>query len=611
MDGDNTTQAYFARNSAVNTDINFAECGSFWHQLLKGKTRQAAKTMSKMPILSSAFTDVNNSWDNIYNDDKNLYLTNREYFFKLSDVKFLICDNADSVDLNPDLNTALNAKTSKVYNFNVDALTLYLSEPEQFSDNQSIVLLIPFDSSDDESELKDLELFNIQSWDHTENTSNTTFLNVFYAGVHFRQSEKYVGFLLPLSAGLTLSDFTDTSKTKSERANLLWDFFLTHFKYDGINGSFIYNAKVRGQNKYRKSIYNAIIGLSNIPIGIEALQASNYVKGSDQSVVNFGKTLNAMFGGTAVDFQCDLTAENIANAYDLGNGFYAYKLVNTVVGVPPFAAEDLVMRTSRNPNSLNNVYFKISVNEDAQNPSIEFLQAEVLNLKRTQQYTIITKGKTNISQDTTLYPGDYLINPINVYYNNGKDYWWDPSRTNNTPGACWTTENIEGNPYSTGLPFDTLSSSWKILWDRNRYTIDYKATGYVTYNNRQILTDTLENYNYFYIDGASTFNSSRFITYALALRYGVSWKDEKLKYLLNDYTATTQLDWFFKYIISNAVIIEINIEVLKSLYDNISKILNAIQQAGVSLCPIGMIPIFKINKGKYQWVDPRWYTPDS
>lgn len=433
----------------------------------------------------------------------------------------------------------------------------------------------------------------------------------FYAGVHFRQSEKYVGFLLPLSAGLTLSDFTDTSKTKSERANLIWDFFLTHFKYDGINGSFIYNAKVRGQNKYRKSIYNAIIGLSNIPVGIEALQASNYVKGSDQSVVNFGKTLNAMFGGTAVDFQCDLTAENIANAYDLGNGFYAYKLVNTVAGVPPFAAEDLVMRTSQNPNSLNNVYFKISVNEDAQNPQIEFLQAEVLNLKRTQQYTIITKGKTNISQDTTLYPGDYLVNPINVYYNNGKDYWWDPSRANNTPGACWTTENIEGNTYSTGLPFDTLSSSWKILWDRNPYTIDYKATGYVTYNKRTKLTDTLRNYNYFYIDGASTRNSSRFVTYAIALRYGVNWIDEKLKYLLNDYTETTQLDWFFKYIISNAVIIEINIEVLKSLYDNISKILNAIQQAGVSLCPIGMIPIFKINKGNYQWVDPRWYTPDS
>lgn len=589
MDGDNTTQAYFARNSAVNTDINFAECGSFWHQLLKGKTRQAAKTMSKMPILSSAFTDVNNSWANIYNDDKNLYLTNREYFFKLSDVKFLICDNADSVDLN----TALNAETSKVYNFNVDALTLYLSEPAQFSDNQSIVLLIPFDSSDVESELKDLELFSIQSWDHTENTSNTTFLNVFYAGVHFRQSEKYVGFLLPLSAGLTLSDFTDTSKTKSERANLLWDFFLTHFKYDGINGSFIYNAKVRGQNKYRKSIYNAIIGLSNIPIGIEALQASNYVKGSDQSVVNFGKTLNAMFGGTAVDFQCDLTAENIANAYYLGNGFYAYKLVNKVAGVSPFAAEDLVMHTS-------------------QNPSIEFLQAEVLNLKRPQQYTIITKGKTNISQDTTLYPGDYLVNPINVYYNNGKDYWWDPSRTNNTPGACWTTGNIEGNPYSTGLPFDTLSSSWKILWDRNPYTINQKATAYVTYANRKLQTNADNGFNYFYLGAAYTGSaSSYFLTYLLDAYSGTNWPDEKLQYLLNDYTATTQLDWFFKYIISNAVIIEINIEVLKSLYDNISKILNAIQQAGVSLCPIGMIPIFKINKGNYQWVDPRWYTPDS
>lgn len=606
MDGDNTTQAYFARNSAVNTDINFAECGSFWHQLLKGKTRQAAKTMSKMPMLSSAFTDVNNSWANIYNDDKNLYLTNREYFFKLSDVKFLICDNDNSVDLN----TALNAETSKIYNFNVDALTLYLSEPAQFSDNQSIVLLIPFDSSDDESELKDLELFSIQSWDHTENTSNTTFLNVFYAGVHFRQSEKYVGFLLPLSAGLTLSDFTDTSKTKSERANLLWDFFLTHFKYDGINGSFIYNAKVRGQNKYRKSIYNAIIGLSNIPIGIEALQASNYVKGSDQSVVNFGKTLNAMFGGTAVDFQCDLTAENIANAYDLGNGFYAYKLVNTVAGVPPFAAEDLVMRTSQNPNSLNNVYFKVSVNEDAQNPSIEFLQAEVL--KGTQQYTIITKGKTNISQDTTLYPGDYLVNPINVYYNNGKDYWWDPSRTNNTPGPCWTTPNLEGNSFSTGLPFDTLSSSWKILWDRNPYTIDQKATAYVTYANRKLQTNADNGLNYFYLGAAYTGGaSSYFLTYLLDAYSGTNWPDEKLQYLLNDYTETTQLDWFFKYIISNAVIIEINIEVLKSLYDNISKILNAIQQAGVSLCPIGMIPIFKINKGNYQWVDPRWYTPDS
>ena len=608
MDGDNTTQAYFARNSAVNTDINFAECGSFWHQLLKGKTRQAAKTMSKMPMLSSAFTDVNNRWANIYNNDKNLYLTNREYFFKLSDVKFLICDNDDSVDLN----TALNAETSKIYNFNVDALTLYLSEPTQFSSNQSIVLLIPFDSSDDESELKDLELFSIQSWDQTKNTSDATFLNVFYAGVHFRQSEKYVGFLLPLSAGLALSDFTDTSKTKSERVNLLWDFFQTHFKYDGINGSFIYNAKVRGQNKYRKSIYNAIIGLSNIPIGIEALQASNYVKGSDQSVVNFGKTLNAMFGGTAVDFQCDLTAENIANAYDLGNGFYAYKLVNTVAGVPPFATEDLVMRTSQNPNSLNNVYFKISVNEDAQNPQIEFLQAEVLNLKRPQQYTIITKGKTNISQDTTLYPGDYLVNPINVYYNNGKDYWWDPSRTNNTPGPCWTTPNLEGNSFSAGLPFDTLSSSWKILWDRNPYTINQKATAYVTYANRKLLTKADNGFNYFYLGAAYTGStSSYFLTYLLDAYSGTNWPDEKLQYLLNDYTATTQLDWFFKYIISNAVIIEINIEVLKSLYDNISKILNAIQQAGVSLCPIGMIPIFKINKGNYQWVDPRWYTPDS
>lgn len=608
MDGDNTTQAYFARNSAVNTDINFAECGSFWHQLLKGKTRQAAKTMSKMPMLSSVFTDVNNSWANIYNNDKNLYLTNKEYFFKLSDVKFLICDNANSVDLN----TALNAETSKVYNFNVDALTLYLSEPEQFSDNQSIVLLIPFDSSDDESELKDLELFSIQSWDQTENTSDATFLNVFYAGVHFRQSEKYVGFLLPLSAGLTLSDFTDTTKTKSERVNLLWDFFLTHFKYDGFNGSFIYNAKVRGQNKYRKSIYNAIIGLSNIPVGIEALQASNYVKGSDQSVVNFGKTLNAMFGGTAVDFQCDLTAENIANAYDLGNGFYAYKLVNTVASVPPFAAEDLVMRTSQNPNSLDNVYFKISVNEDAQNPQIEFLQAEVLKRTQPQQYTIITKGKTNISQDTTLYPGDYLVNPINVYYNNGKDYWWDPSRTNNTPGPCWTTPNLEGNSVSEGLPFDALSSSWKILWDRNPYTINQKAMAYVTYANRKLLTNADNGFNYFYLGAAYTGStSSYFITYMLDAYSGTNWPDEKLQYLLNDYTATTQLDWFFKYIISNAVIIEINIEVLKSLYDNISKILNAIQQAGVSLCPIGMIPIFKINKGNYQWVDPRWYTPDS
>lgn len=99
--------------------------------------------------------------------------------------------------------------------------------------------------------------------------------------------------------------------------------------------------------------------------------------------------------------------------------------------------------------------------------------------------------------------------------------------------------------------------------------------------------------------------------YALDLRTGTNWPDEKLQYLLNDYTATTQLDWFFKYIISNAVIIEINIEVLESLYDNTSKILNDIQQAGVSLCPIGMIPIFKINKGNYQWVDPKWYTPNS
>ena len=97
----------------------------------------------------------------------------------------------------------------------------------------------------------------------------------------------------------------------------------------------------------------------------------------------------------------------------------------------------------------------------------------------------------------------------------------------------------------------------------------------------------------------------------ISFKNGVDWSDSKLQYIMNDYENLPQIDWFFKYIIPNAVIIEINVEVLRTLYDNISKILNAIQQAAISICPISMLPIFKINKGNYQWVDPQFYTPES
>lgn len=568
MEKDNTSQSYFARNLAVNSDTNFAECGSFWYQLLKGKTRQAAKAMSKMPILSSVFTSLNNIWDNIYNKDNNLYITNKEHTFLLEDAKLLICENArDSLDLNK----AINLDTSIFTSFTRDSLKKYLSKPDQFVSSQSILLLLPFDTSTEDSDLKDLEIFTIQTWNSLNQSS--TSINQFTSGVHFRQSEKYVGFLLPFSMGLNLSHFADESLNESARIDSFWNFFVTHFQYDGITGSFIFNAKVRGQNKKRKSIYNAILGLNNIPVGIEAQQASNYVKGSDQSVENFGKTLNAMFGGTAVSVQCDITKENIEGVNKLGNGFYAYKLINVV---------------------------QHSYQGDTSN--------------KIKQFTIVTKGKTNLTESTTLYPGDYLVNPINVYYNNGEEAWWDPSRTEaNVPGACWTTPNMGDSSKSRGLPFKSISSSWDIVWKNNGYwrsAVQQNATAYITPEKGYSPTTTDEGYKAFSLPGAKN-GGGGYASYGISFKNGVDWSDSKLQYIMNDYKNLPQIDWFFKYIIPNAVIIEINVEVLSTLYDNISKILNAIQQAAISICPISMLPIFKINKGNYQWVDPQFHTPES
>lgn len=519
MQKDNTSTTFFARNTIVNTDQNFAESGSFWYQLLKGKTKAAAKTMSKLPMLTNMASEVQNKISNITNNPKNIYLVNKEYNFKLDDLQlyFTVYDNYYV--------QYCKADKSNLKNFKIPSgdLTPYNSG--------RVFLRIPLNNSKDidflNSDILCIRTFTKGNLNKNEK-ANQISKNVLYPYVDFTQDNDYLfialNFLIPNLKDL----FELDSQGKSDFIDDIYDLFAK----DAVTGGFIFNAKYFGVNKINKSIYNSILSLHNVSIGQSALQASEYIKGSNQTIENFEKTLNAMYRGIAVENTC--------------------KFRNSQPDSVDYSA------------SLNNIALLVGP---------EYKQ-KVSN--------IISRSKPTWDNNKVFYPGDYIVSPIRLHYNNGSDLWWDPYKAIDSSHTVWSTANNPGDK-SYGLMYSEIS----------RYSLLSTHTSVVdliTYDNHPLS------------NGQFTLNNP-------IGNVELRWSDEKLKTALKYYTADNQLGWFFKYIIPHAIIVDINLDMLIKLYpdlnlkllqystsDDLTNLLRSIKKDALNLCPIGNLLIFRVSK---------------
>ena len=491
----------FARPTAVNTDKNFADCGSFWYANLSGATRKAAKAMSAMPMLTTLFTDCSNVIENFKNNEDSFYINNKAYSFNLSDIKLAI----------------VNYQTLQLSN--ISALSVNTAK-SIFGTTGIQAILIPFDSSlaTADSTIKDISLLTIQLLDGS----------VYTNGIQIRQSDKYIIDLDITSKVKSQNWQTDTANAYKKLLELLKN----KYAYTNLIGKITYNAKCNKQSTLSTSIYNPILGLSSIPVGEEVQQASNYIKGSEQSVKQFEGVLNAMFGGACVDTQAKLTSVK-------------------------------------------------SVSFDPKKSSYQF---------DTDAFSNINRGDPDEDLvNTTLYKGDYYFKPINVYYNNGKDNWWNPA-TN-----FWTTNfEVLLNDRTTGP-----------LAGGGLYLNEICCKKYATTN--PILIDTLSHEpSGDYPDGYLHFE----VTNASSTDYlaDIDW-GESLNVLINQYylDENDQLNFYFKTSLYNAAIVEINLEKIKSVFNITWKEqLKTLKVVADNICPIDRILIYRIKvpsttAGSYNW----------
>lgn len=577
MEIDNSSRTYFARPYLVNPDQNFAESGSFWSQLLKGKTKAAAKTMSKMPMLSSMLTTFNSALGNILNTGRDYtFVTNKEYLFNISrklETTEDFSNKTEGVSLcSLPLSKGVNGLSFLSLNYIYTRLANPGRSPLIFFSKDAIESEFLTAGSDD------LNLFvipltalKVDSINPSENKNlNITKIytldgKTLIGGIHFIADKDHI--FLPVDYFLSKTPGWDTLD-KDVKVKAYYDFFMNSFCLSGNTGGFIYDATVCGpQNSKLTSYYNPIIGLANIPVGIEAMQATNYVKGSVQTLDNLEKILNALVGLPAI--QPKLLSYQ-GNAYDAST----YSVDSTIPAINTasrYAAFLRLVSTEGDKQSLCEVFYNLS------GSTVEDLSK--LDLK-----------------NKNLYAGDFPIRLVKLHYkklygsHTKESIWWDPYRESKGIKLWNSSFRLpDVNPYVnySGLILDEITS--------NAYLKNLaSSTSTVrTIKNGTGATDLVEDEN-----GIKSFTIRVNRQDDPVFKNLIDWNNPSLQACLNEsYDKNNLLDWYFKYIIPNALIVEIDEDTLSALASSYgvpeTSITQAIKSAIDKLCPSGMFPIYR------------------
>ena len=575
MEIDNSSRTYFARPYLVNPDQNFAESGSFWSQLLKGKTKAAAKTMSKMPMLSSMLTTFNSALGNILNTGRDYtFVTNKEYLFNISRKLETTEDFSNKTEgvslcslslpvgssflsLNSIQLQLANPGRSPLIFFSKDAIE---SEFLNAGSNDLNLFVIPLTSlkvdSINPSENKNLNITKIYTLDG----------KTLIGGIHFIADKDHI--FLPVDYILSKTPGWDTLD-KDAKVKAYYDFFMNSFCLSGNTGGFIYDATVFGpQNSKLTSYYNPIIGLANIPVGIETMQATNYVKGSVQTLDNLEKILNALVGLPAI--QPKLLSYQ-GNAYDAST-YSVDSKIPTINTASRYTAFLRLVSTEGDKQSLCEVFYNLS------GSTVEDLSK--LDLK-----------------NKNLYAGDFPIRLVKLHYkklygsHTKESIWWDPYRESEGIklwNSSFRLPDVNPYVYYSGLMLDEITSNAYL-----KNLVSSTSTVRTIRNASGTATDLVEDEN-----GIKSFTIRVNGQDDPVFKNLIDWNNPSLQACLNEsYDKNNLLDWYFKYIIPNALIVEIDEDTLSALASSYgvpeTSITQAIKSAIDKLCPSGMFPIYR------------------
>lgn len=574
MEIDNSSRTYFARPYLVNPDQNFAESGSFWSQLLKGKTKAAAKTMSKMPMLSSMLTTFNSALGNILNTGRDYtFVTNKEYLFNISRKLETTEDFSNKTEgvslcslslpvgssflsLNSIQLQLANPGRSPLIFFSKDAIESKFLTAGSDDLNLFVIPITPLKvDSINPSENKNLNITKIYTLDG----------KTLIGGIHFIADKDHI--FLPVDYILSKTPGWDTLD-KDAKVKAYYDFFMNSFCLSGNTGGFIYDATVFGpQNSKLTSYYNPIIGLANIPVGIEAMQATNYVKGSVQTLDNLEKILNALVGLPAI--QPKLLSYQ-GNAYDAST--YSVDItMPTINTASRYAAFLRLVSTEGDKQSLCEVFYNLS------GSTVEDLSK--LDLK-----------------NKNLYAGDFPIRLVKLHYkklygsHTKESIWWDPYRESDRIklwNSSFRLPDVNPYVYYSGLMLDEITSNAYL-----KNLVSSTSTVRTIRNASGTATD-LEDEN-----GIKSFTLRVNGQDDPVFKNLIDWNNPSLQACLNEsYDKNNLLDWYFKYIIPNALIVEIDEDTLSALASSYgvpeTSITQAIKNAIDKLCPSGMFPIYR------------------
>lgn len=594
MEIDNSSRTYFARSYLVNPDQNFAESGSFWSQLLKGKTKAAAKTMSKMPMLSSMLTTFNSALGNILNTGRDYtFVTNKEYLFNISRKQETTEDFSNKTEGVSLCSLPLSQGVNGLSFLSLNYIYTHLANP-----GRSPLIFFSKDAIESEfltASSDDLNLFvipitplKVDSINPSENKNlNITKIytldgKTLIGGIHFIADKDHI--FLPVDYILSKTSGWDTLD-KDAKVKVYYDFFMNSFCLSGNTGGFIYDATVFGpQNSKLTSYYNPIIGLANIPVGIEAMQATNYVKGSVQTLDNLEKILNALVGLPAI--QPKLLSYQ-GNAYDAST-YSVDSTIPTINTASRYAAFLRLVSTEGDKQSLCEVFYNLS------DSTVEDLSE--LDLK-----------------NKNLYAGDFPIRLVKLHYkklygsHTKESIWWDPYRESEGIKLWNSSFRLpDVNPYVnySGLILDEITS--------NAYLKNLaSSTSTVrTIKNGMDATDLVEDEN-----GIKSFTIRVNGQDDPVFKNLIDWNNPSLQACLNEsYDKNNLLDWYFKYIIPNALIVEIDEDTLSALASSYgvpeTSITQAIKNAIDKLCPSGMFPIYRKRYDR-RLTDGTWLPLDA
>lgn len=580
MEIDNSSRTYFARPYLVNPDQNFAESGSFWSQLLKGKTKAAAKTMSKMPMLSSMLTTFNSALGNILNTGRDYtFVTNKEYLFNISRKLETTEDFSNKTEGASLCSLLLSEGVSGLSFLSLDYIQGQLANP-----GRSPLIFFSKDAIESEFFKEDgdrptLNLFvipltslKVDSINPSENKNlNITKIytldgKTLIGGIHFIADKNYI--FLPVDYILSKTPGWDTL-AKDAKVKAYYDFFMNSFCLSGNTGGFIYDATVFGpQNSKLSSYYNPIIGLANIPVGIEAMQATNYVKGSVQTLENLEKILNALVGLPAIQPKL-LSCQG--NAYDASTYSVDSKIptINTASDYMTFLR---LVSTEGDTQSLCEVFYNLG------DSNLEYLSK--LDLK-----------------NKNLYAGDFPIRLVKLHYkklygsHTKESIWWDPYRESEGIKLWNSSFRLPyGNPYVSysGLILDEITSNAYL-----KNLVSPTSTVRTIRNGSGAATDLVE-----YENGVKSFTILVDGKEDSVFKNLIEWNNPSLQACLDEsYDKNNLLDWYFKYIIPNALIVEIDELTLSALASSYgvpeTSITQVIKSAIDKLCPSGMFPIYR------------------